>query len=130
MKNDLATSIVAAVVSIIAAYFICDFLTPEIEPVKFNTVDASVSAEIVSPNPEIFNYDALNPTVEVYVGDCTTVNRYGECVDESSEQIEEGLIVVESEETTESESTGTNSTQRNNATDSTTNRGARSGTSN
>ena len=37
-------------------------------------------------NPELFNYKALNPTVEVYVGDCDEVNQYGECIDEASQE--------------------------------------------
>lgn len=125
MKNDLATSIVAAVVSVIAAYFLCSFLIPPIEAFSFPTVSDSVSSSLPSPDPEIFNYRALNPTVEVYVGNCTNINEYGECVDDSSEQIEEGIIVVESDETTESESTNTNSGQSN-----INSQGARNGTSN
>lgn len=125
MKNDLATSIIAAVVGVVAAYFICNFLLPAGDTVSFSTVDETVTADLATPNPEIFNYKALNPTVEVYIGNCTNRNQYGECVDESSEQIEEGIIVEEG--TTEVNSESTSST--NSASNNTTTRGVQSGTS-
>lgn len=92
MKNDLATAIIAAVASVIISYFICNMFLGRSGDFSFNTVDDSVSSDLATPDPELFNYQALNPTVEVYVGNCTEINMYGECIDESSEQIEEGII--------------------------------------
>ena len=92
MKNDLITAIVAAIASVVVSYFICNMFIGKSGDFSFTTVDSSVSSDLASPDAELFNYDSLNPTVEVYVGNCTDVNMYGECVDESSEQIEEGII--------------------------------------
>lgn len=92
MKNDLATTIITAVVTVVAAYFLCNMMVGKSDDFSFNTVDSSVSSDLALPDPELFNYKSLNPTVEVYVGNCTEINEYGECVDESSEQIEEGMI--------------------------------------
>lgn len=103
MKNDLATAIVAAIAGVVISYFICNMFIGTSDSFSFNTVDSSVSSDLASPDPELFNYRALNPTVEVYVGNCTEVNMYGECVDESSEQIEEGII----ENTDDTENTNT-----------------------
>jgi hypothetical protein len=92
MKNDLATAIVAAIAGVVISYFICNMLIGKSGDFSFTAVDSSVSSDLATPSPELFNYRALNPTVEVYVGNCTEVNMYGECIDESSEQIEEGII--------------------------------------
>ena len=89
MKTDLASSIAAAIVGVLLAYFICNLFLGEIEPVTIKTVDSSVTADLVEPNAEIFNYRALNPTVEVYVGDCNEYNSYGECVDNNTVQEQE-----------------------------------------
>ncbi len=89
MKTDLASSIAAAIVGVLLAYFICNLFLGEIEPVTIKTVDSSVTADLVEPNAEIFNYKALNPTVEVYVGDCNEYNSYGECVDNNTVQEQE-----------------------------------------
>ena len=89
MKTDLASSIAAAIVGVLLAYFICNLFLGEIEPVTIKTVDSSVTADLVEPNAEIFNYKALNPTVEVYVGDCNEYNSYGECVENNTVQEQE-----------------------------------------
>ena len=82
MKTDknVLYSIVLAIVGATLAFILCNYLMPAIEPVEFNNVDASFSTELVDPDPEIFNYRALNPTVEVYVGDCTQFDEYGQCL--------------------------------------------------
>ena len=87
MKTDLATSIVVAVVGAVAAYFICNLFIGPLESFSFSTLDptSDISASVEEPNPEIFNYRALNSTVEVYVGDCQEFID-GECVDGAADQ--------------------------------------------
>lgn len=94
MKNDLATAIVAAITGVVLAYFISNMVISNFAKSsdKVKNVDSSVNAELSDPDPEVFNFEALNPTVEVYVGDCTETNMYGECTDEDSEQIEQNII--------------------------------------
>lgn len=87
MKADLATSIVVAIVGILVSYFACNYFFGPIEPVTVNSVDSSqVNASYDEPNVEVFNYRALNPTVEVYVGNCTELNERGECIDNQGSQ--------------------------------------------
>ncbi len=84
MKTELATAIGTAIAGTIIAYFLCGLLVGEIQPVTFNTVDDSVNTDLAEPNPEVFNYKALNPTVEVYVGDCTATDASGQCVEQNT----------------------------------------------
>ena len=84
MKTDLASSIGVAVLGIIVAYFVCNMLIPAIEDYTVKTVGSSVNADIIEPSPEVFNYKAINPTVEVYVGDCTELDDRGECIEQSA----------------------------------------------
>ena len=51
-------------------------------PVK--TITSSVDTNLVDPDPEVFNYKAIDPTVEVYVGDCTEYNERGECIEQTN----------------------------------------------
>ena len=71
MKTDLASSIGAAIAGVLIAYFICNLFIGPIQDFTIKTVDSSIGADLVDPDPEVFNYKALNPTVEVYVGDDT-----------------------------------------------------------
>ncbi|MDO5451613.1 MAG: hypothetical protein Q4F56_00805 [Candidatus Saccharibacteria bacterium] len=86
MKSELATAIGTAIAGTVIAFILCGFLVGEIEPVSFNTVDNSVNAELADPNPEVFNYKALNPTVEVYVGNCDEVDASGQCVEQVTDE--------------------------------------------
>ena len=89
MKTDLATSIGVAIAGILISYFVCNMFVGSIEPVEVKTVDSSFSTEISEPNPEVFNYRSINPTVEVYVGDddnCTEFDDNGECIDANANQ--------------------------------------------
>lgn len=80
MNKDLITAIGTAIVGVVLAYFVTNMIVKPADPITVKTVDSNVSANIDEPSPEIFNYLSLNPTVEVYVGDCTETNEYGECV--------------------------------------------------
>lgn len=72
MKTDLTTSIIAAIIGTVIAYFVCGIFLPSIESVEFNILDpdADLTYSLTEPNAEIFNYRSVNPTVEVYVGQC------------------------------------------------------------
>lgn len=83
MKTDLVSSIGVAIAGVLVAYFVCNLFVGSIEDVDVKTVDASFTTSIVDPNPEVFNYRAINPTVEVYVGDdenCSQFDDNGECI--------------------------------------------------
>ena len=82
MKNDLAISIIVAILGVVGAYFICNIFVGEITPVTVKSVSSSMGVDIAEPNPEVFNYKSINPTVEVYVGgntNCVQIGPNGEC---------------------------------------------------
>ncbi|MBR3248528.1 hypothetical protein IKF89_00660 [Candidatus Saccharibacteria bacterium] len=81
MKSELFTAIIAAVAGVLISYFVCNLFIGEIEPVAITTIENEVSAELPDPNPEVFNYKALNPTVEIFIGDCTEYDASGACID-------------------------------------------------
>lgn len=86
MKNELFTSIFAAVAGVLIAYFVTNLFIGEIKDTTVKTVEGSISTDLAEPNPEVFNYKALNPTVEVYVGNCTQYSDNGECLDQVTNQ--------------------------------------------
>ena len=86
MNKELTTAITTAIIGILVAYFACDLLIGPIEGISFKTIDSSVNMDIKNPNPEVFNYKALNPTVEVYVGSCAEYNDNGDCVEVTTEE--------------------------------------------
>ena len=99
MKNDFLTTIVIAVVGVIGGFLITNMLVGEIKSATVKTLEEGVSADLAEPNPEIFNYRALNPTVEVYVGNCDKRNEFGECVEENTDPyIDEGQQIDQEEE--------------------------------
>ncbi len=100
MKTDLLTSIGAAVIGVVIAFLACNALVPEISPVSFKKLDdADSNYELIEPDENVFNYRALNPTVEVYVGDCDEYDEYGNCVTADDEN--DGDDESEDEETTD-----------------------------
>lgn len=81
MKQDLATSILTAIVGIIIAYFVCNMILPEISSFSYKTLSTTLTYNLDDPNPEIFNFRAVNPTVEVYVGNCDSYDINGNCME-------------------------------------------------
>ena len=55
-------------------YFVCNLLVPKIESFTLPSLDSDIDYSLNEPNIEVFNYRAVNPTVEVYVGNCTGDN--------------------------------------------------------
>lgn len=81
MKVDLTTAIVSALIGVIVAYFITgSLILKEPKPVEIKSLGNSVGTNLDEPSPEIFNYRALNPTVEVYI-DCSNYDANGSCLD-------------------------------------------------
>ena len=71
MKTDLVSSIGVTIAGVLIAYFVCNLFIGPIEDFTINSVTTKVDSTLSDPSPEVFNYKALNPTVEVYVGDDT-----------------------------------------------------------
>jgi len=72
VKNtDIALVIMIALVSTVVSYFLGNALLGDPSE-KVTTVEYMdvIGSDIDEPDEESFNVDALNPTVEVYVGNC------------------------------------------------------------
>ncbi|MDO4967432.1 MAG: hypothetical protein Q4E70_01545 [Candidatus Saccharibacteria bacterium] len=77
-QSDIFSIIIIATVGTIAAYFaVNSFLgDPNLRSVQIKTLE-DISSSLSAPDPELFNSSAINPTVEVYVGDCEDVDQNG-----------------------------------------------------
>lgn len=77
-QSDVFSIILVASIGTIAAFFACNAILgdPDLQRVTFKTIDP-ISAELKNPNPETFNDQAINPTVEVYVSGCEDVDQNG-----------------------------------------------------
>lgn len=80
MKTDLLTSIGAGVAGAVVAFLICNAFMGEITSVRFKVLEKGVDVKMVEPDSDIFNFRALNPTVEVFVGECEQTDEVGNCV--------------------------------------------------
>jgi hypothetical protein len=69
-KSDVAMIILIASISVMVAYFVANAVigNTQNQSVTVKTVD-SISTDIVQPDPSIFNSNAINPTVQVIIGD-------------------------------------------------------------
>lgn len=70
-KTDIAMIILISSVGVLVAYLIATnlpFLRLPEDGVKVQTIP-TITAEIVEPSKDVFNEDAINPTVEVILGD-------------------------------------------------------------
>ena len=105
MKTELATAIGAAIAGVLIAYFVTGLFIGPIAEVSFPSIGESVNMNLSEPDPEVFNYKALNPTVEVYVGDCAEYNEAGECIEEVAEEqlqtLEDSTTIQPTDQNTE-----------------------------
>lgn len=86
-KFDLFTAILTLAICAGIAFFVCNLLLPKIESVSFKTIEA-VSGRVESPSSDIFNYTAINPTVEVCVG-CVDSSDVEDEVEPEDDKLEE-----------------------------------------
>lgn len=77
-QSDIITVVIIAVVGTIAAYFGVNMLlgNPADATYQIKTI-GDISTELADPDPEVFNREAINPTIEVYVGNCEDVDQNG-----------------------------------------------------
>ena len=69
-KTDIALIILIAMISVVASYFVMQNLLgdPSEKKADVKTMEA-ISDQFVEPNKEIFNKSAINPTVEIVIGE-------------------------------------------------------------
>jgi hypothetical protein len=77
-KNDIAMIVLIASVSAMSAYFVGRAVVgdPESRAVKVKTVEA-ISTEVVRPDKTVFNKQAINPTVEINIGNSSNQQPFG-----------------------------------------------------
>ena len=72
--KDIVTTVVLAIAGILIAFFLCNWLCPtlglELTDYSYTVVD-EVETNLSGVDNEVFNVEAVNPTIEVYVGDGT-----------------------------------------------------------
>lgn len=68
-KSDIAMIILIASISMLVAYFAAKALVGDVQnqSVKVKTAE-KISTEVTEPDPSVFNSNAINPTVEVIIG--------------------------------------------------------------
>jgi len=68
-RSDIATITTIALISMVAAFLLADTILGKSTggSVKVKTVEP-ISSEITEPDRTVFNKDAINPTVEVIIG--------------------------------------------------------------
>lgn len=135
--SDYISIFTIAVAGTILAYFLMNYFLgdPLEKTVSFEYIE-SVSGDLVSPDSEIFNAGAVNPTVEVFVGSCEDINHDG-IIDEGelvecgeSREVETGETTSDDadmmEEETEGETMPNNDVTPSNGTDNTNTNGGSS----
>jgi hypothetical protein len=69
-KSDIAMIILIASVSVMIAYFVAKALIGDTanQSVTVKTTD-EITTNIDQPDPNVFNSNAINPTIQVIIGD-------------------------------------------------------------
>ena len=103
MKSDLTTSVVVFIVGTIIAYFAGSMVFSAPSSVSIETLKADASYTFPDPDEEIFNFRAINPTVEAWIGECTNYDNEGNCLDNQTENQENPEETPEEEPEEENE---------------------------
>lgn len=77
-RNDLIAVILVATIGVVVAMMVTNIMMgdPDLHTESFKVVKV-VNNKLDVPDPEVFNNDAINPTVEVKVGDCVDLDQNG-----------------------------------------------------
>ena len=105
-QSDIFTLILVAGIGSLASFFLCNVILgdPDEASVEFTRLSQVISADLTEPDPEIFNSTAINPTIEVYVGDCEDIDQNG--ILDMAELVACGREEASVEETVGTEATG------------------------
>ena len=82
-KKDIISIVAVAVLGVVAAIVAANSILGDIDDksATFRSIEV-VSSEVGAPGPEVFNPMAINPTVDVYVGNCVDKNGNGQLDDD------------------------------------------------
>ena len=100
-RSDVISIVLVGAIGLIASYFGVNLLlgNPDDFSVTYKYVD-EISADLAAVDENIFNPSAINPTVEVYVGQCVDVD--GDGAISASERATCTTGVIEDSSSTES----------------------------
>lgn len=78
-QSDIFTLILIAGIGTLAAFFLCNAIMgdPDLATASFKALSSVIDDDLAAPDPEVFNSNAINPTVEVYVGGCEDIDQNG-----------------------------------------------------
>ena len=96
-SSDIFTIVFVAAVGAVMAIFAVNSLLGDLDKksVSFE-VPMTVTTELAEPDKEVYNLEAINPTVEVYVGNCKDDNQDGILSEAELEACGEGGWVTDS----------------------------------
>lgn len=83
-KTDILTTAVIAILGVVISFVLCNYLLgdPDEEIVSFQSLSEVIDPNIEEPNKEIFNPESINPTVEIFIGNCQDIDMDGKLSDE------------------------------------------------
>ena len=77
-RSDMISIALTAMIGVFASWFLVNLFMGNPDEAKATYKDIEVvQPDLAAPNAEVFNSDAINPTIEVYVGDCVDVDQDG-----------------------------------------------------
>lgn len=78
-RSDIYTLVLVAGIGMLTAFFLCNAILgdPNDAKVEFKAMSSVITSDLTKPNEEVFNGYAINPTIEVYVGDCEDADQNG-----------------------------------------------------
>ncbi len=78
-QSDIFTLILIAGIGTLAAFFACNAILgdPDEAKVEYKTVSEVLKSDLAQPRSDVFNELAINPTIEVYVGNCEDIDQNG-----------------------------------------------------
>lgn len=78
-KKDIISIVAVAILGVVAAIVAVNSILGDIDDksATFRSIEV-VNSGVGVPDPEVFNPDAINPTVDVYVGNCLDKNGNGQ----------------------------------------------------
>jgi hypothetical protein len=70
-QSDITTVILIGVIGLVVSYILVNTLLPEMAVVSYKGIEP-IDTVLAEPDSEVFNIDAINPTLETYIGSCDT----------------------------------------------------------
>ena len=78
-RKDIISIVAVAILGVVAVIVAVNSILGDIDDksATFRSIEV-VNSSVGAPDPEVFNPDAINPTVDVFVGNCVDKNGNGQ----------------------------------------------------